>query len=53
MRLLIKWLYSGEPPPEDVFRAKVFDLITLANFLLVDLVKEACFNLIRKVSSFY
>jgi hypothetical protein len=41
----------GEPPPEDVFEAKVFDLMTLANYLLVDIVKEPCNELILKVQT--
>ena len=50
VNLLVKWLYNEEPPPNEVLTAKVFDLLTLANFLLVDLVKEACTDQIRKVT---
>jgi hypothetical protein len=42
-------MYTGDAPAHEIFCKKVFDLITLANFLIVDVFREPCYELIEKV----
>ena len=47
--MLLDWVYTGKLPNQDVFMSKVFDVIEVASFLLIDIVIEPCTKMLAKV----
>jgi hypothetical protein len=48
IRVILEWIYIGEPP--QVLAEKIFDIVLISNYLLIDALKRQCFNFLKAVT---
>lgn len=49
MRIVLDWIYTGDPPQHKVLADKIYKIVLICNFLLIDVLKIQCLGFFEEV----